>query len=104
MKFLQNDVYVLYLQAIFSLLFQPFSAQGGCNAIGPISFGNLVTPMNIVSGNATDIQFNDWLNTYLIVSDSGDVRVSVCHQLVGMFVEKFSRGRSVSVVVCIYRI
>lgn len=71
-------------------------AQGACNAIGPVGFGNLVVIMSHLAGNATDMQFNDWFNSYLIVSDYGDIRVSVCHQLVGMFADKFLRGRSVS--------
>lgn len=85
-----------FLQYITLKLIGYFSGQSGCNAIGPIGFGNLVTIMSQLAGNAMDMQFNDWLNAYIIVSDYGDIRISVCHQLVGMFADKFTRGRAVS--------
>lgn len=68
--------------------------------IEPIGLSGHPPFMNSVSGNVMDMQFNDWLNAYLVVSDCGDIRVTVCQQMICTSVIEAKGARAVSDINC----
>lgn len=47
--------------------------------------------MHILNSSACDMDFSDWLNSFVVVSDNGDIVGGYCKQLLFTFAEKDAR-------------
>lgn len=47
--------------------------------------------MHILNSTGCDMDFNDWLNSFVVVTDNGDIVGGYCKQLLFTFSEKDAR-------------
>lgn len=46
-------------------------------------------------GSVSDLSFSDWLNTYVYVTDCGDIRAGYARQLLNAFLDTHRRNKGV---------
>lgn len=62
----------------------------------PLDIGTSRAMIYTCKGSVTDVSFSDWLNTYIYVTDCGDIRAGYARQLVSTFLDAHRKNKGVS--------
>lgn len=76
---------------IFFYFYLFFKDRAGTSYVQPLDVGSKQTSMHILNSTGCDMDFNDWLNSFVVVTDNGDIVGSYCKQLLFTFSEKDAR-------------
>lgn len=70
----------------------------GITTSQPLNIGTRTKSLHTCFGTVCDISFSDWLNTYIMVTDLGDILVGYANQLLSTYLDRHRKRRSVSIL------
>lgn len=84
-------------QCAYYMVRYDFADACGIMCVQGLNLGTRPAHLFGCAGPVCDVSFSDWLNTYVFVTDYGEIRAGYCRQLLFNFADNHRRLRAVCV-------